>query len=271
MVHFFDGITSLMQMSVFFLLGLLAFPSMMVDILVPAILIALFLTFISRPLAVSLLLKPQGCSNRQIALVSWSGLRGASSIVFAIMATVSPAYLKNDLFHIVFCVVLLSIAVQGTLLPLVAHKLGMVDPTADALRSFNDYQEVQDVQFVRLRISENHPWLGKQLRELTLPPDMLIVSIQHGGKVVIPHGADTLHLGDRLVITAPAFHDNQKIDLRETILPSDHEWCERALREIELPHGVLVVLTKHEGIVTVPHGDTVLYAGDTVVMTEVHV
>lgn len=269
MVHFFDGITSLMQMSVFFLLGLLAFPSMMADILLPAVLIALFLTFISRPLAVTLLLKPQGCSNRQIALVSWAGLRGASSIVFAIMATVSPAYLKNDLFHIVFCVVLLSIAFQGTLLPLVARKLDMIDPSADVLRTFNDYQEEQEVQFVRLRISEKHPWLGKQLWELTLPPEMLIVSIQRGNKIVIPNGSDTLDLGDRLVITAPAFRDNQKIDLREMILTADHDWCGHALRDIDLPRGTLIVLSKHGGTSIVPRGDTVLTAGDTVVMTEI--
>lgn len=269
MVHFFDGITSLMQMSVFFLLGLLAFPSMMADTLFPAILIALFLTFLSRPLAVLLLMKPQKCSNKQIALVSWAGLRGASSIVFAIMATVSQPLLQIDLFHIVFCVVLLSIAFQGTLLPFVARKLKMIDPSADVLRTFNDYQESQDVQFVRLRISEKHPWLGKQLWELTLPPEMLIVSILRGNKIVIPNGSDALDLGDRLVITAPAFRDNQKIDLREMVLPPDHDWCGHALREIDLPRGTLIVLTRHEGTAIVPRGDTVLQAGDTVVMTEV--
>ena len=268
LVHFFDGITSLMQISVFFLLGLLAFPSMMAGILRPALLIALFLTFIARPAAVALLLRPFGCSGRQIALVSWAGLRGAASIVFAIMATVSPAYLKNDLFHIVFCVVLLSIAVQGSLLPAVARRLHMIDPSADVLRTFNDYQEEQSIQFIRLQISENHPWLGLRLRELTLPPEMLVVSIQRGRKLFIPDGSAKLHLGDKLVITAPAFRDNQKIDLRELILPPDHEWCGRALRDIDLPRGTLIVLSKREGAAVIPRGDTVLQASDTVVLTE---
>ena len=268
LVHFFDGITSLMQMSVFFLLGLLAFPSMMPGILLPALLIALFLTFIARPAAVTLLLRPFGCSGRQIVLVSWAGLRGAASIVFAIMATVSPAYLKNDLFHIVFCVVLLSIAVQGSLLPPVARRLGMIDPSADVLRTFNDYQEEQSVQFIRLQITEHHPWLGCHPRELTLPPEMLVVSIQRGRRLFIPDGSASLQLGDKLVITAPAFRDNQRIDLRELILPPDHEWCGRALRDIDLPRGTLIVLSKRADTVIVPRGDTVLLAGDTVVLTE---
>lgn len=58
LVHFFDGMTSLMQMLIFFLLGLLSFPSKLPQIAVPALMIALFLTFIARPLAVGLTLTP---------------------------------------------------------------------------------------------------------------------------------------------------------------------------------------------------------------------
>ena len=52
LVHFFDGVTGLAQMLIFFLLGLLAFPSQMPQVLLPAIAIALFLTFVARPAAV---------------------------------------------------------------------------------------------------------------------------------------------------------------------------------------------------------------------------
>ncbi|MGN0290945.1 MAG: potassium/proton antiporter, partial [Lachnospiraceae bacterium] len=52
MIPFFDGVTGLAQIMIFFLLGLLAFPHKMPAILPAAILIALFLTFIARPIAV---------------------------------------------------------------------------------------------------------------------------------------------------------------------------------------------------------------------------
>lgn len=64
MVHFFDGFTSLMQMLIFFLLGLLATPAHIPQILIPAIVIALLLTFIVRPLAVAVCLIPLRCSLR---------------------------------------------------------------------------------------------------------------------------------------------------------------------------------------------------------------
>ena len=66
LVHFFDGVTNLFQMVVFFLLGLLAFPTQVIDYLGPAILVALFLTFVARPLAVAALLTPFKVSFKEI-------------------------------------------------------------------------------------------------------------------------------------------------------------------------------------------------------------
>jgi cell volume regulation protein A len=90
LVHFFDGATAIMQMLLFFTLGLLSFPSRLAAVAPLALLIALFLTFVARPAAVFALLTPFGCKPRQQLLVSWAGMRGAASIVFAIMAYVSP-------------------------------------------------------------------------------------------------------------------------------------------------------------------------------------
>ena len=114
LINFFDGLTGLVQIYIFFILGLLAFPSQMPQIIGVALAITVFLTLIVRPVSVFAILKPFGCSLNQIALVSFAGIRGASAIVFAIMATVNPAYLKNDIFHIVFCIVLFSIDRKST-------------------------------------------------------------------------------------------------------------------------------------------------------------
>lgn len=149
LVHFFDGITGLMQMLIFFLLGLLAYPSQLPKILPIALAIAVFLTFVARPVSVFAILMPFRCPVKQQLLVSWAGLRGAASIVFAIMATVSPAYTKNDLFHIVIFIVLFSISIQGTLLGLVAKKLDMIDENGNVMKTFSDYSDEMPVEFVK--------------------------------------------------------------------------------------------------------------------------
>ena len=52
LMHFFDGITALCQVVIFFLIGFLSFPHKIPEIILPAVLITIFLTFAARPLAV---------------------------------------------------------------------------------------------------------------------------------------------------------------------------------------------------------------------------
>ena len=117
LVHFFDAVTGIAQMMIFFLLGLLVTPSELPETFLPALLIMLFLTFIARPLAAGILLAPMGSGLRQIGVVSWAGLRGVASIVFAIYAVLGEIELHYNLFNLVFCIVILSLGIQGTLLP----------------------------------------------------------------------------------------------------------------------------------------------------------
>ena len=85
LVSFFDAITSLMQIVIFFMLGMLAIPLNLLHSLLPAMIIFVFLTLVARPLAVCGVLAPfNKYPFRQLGLLSFVGLRGAASIVFAI-------------------------------------------------------------------------------------------------------------------------------------------------------------------------------------------
>ncbi len=119
-VVFLNGTTGVCQIAVFFLLGLLCTPSQLVYSIVPAISVFLCLTLISRPLAVALFGGKSPVRDR--IFISFCGLRGASSIVFAIMATVSGIETGHNIFNIVFCVCLMSMTIQGTLLPAAAKR-----------------------------------------------------------------------------------------------------------------------------------------------------
>ncbi len=266
MVHFFDGTTGLMQMLIFFLLGLLAFPSQFPSILLPSIAIALFLTIVARPLAVFAVLAPAKCSIRQQLLVSFSGLRGAASIVFAIMAVSSEAYTKNDVFHIVFFIVLLSISFQGTLIPFAAKKLNMIDKEANVLKTFNDYIEEVDVQFIKFSITANHPWLGKLLREIELPPDSLLVMLIRNNHALIPTGNTKLKENDVAVLSAPAFQDKLDLKLYELKITADSVWQGKKISEFSPSPDQLVLLIKRQGKNIIPRGHTVIQANDLLVI-----
>lgn len=269
-VHFFDGITGLMQILIFFLLGLLSSPSQMPSIIIPAVLIALALTLVIRPLSVFLIGIPFKAPVNQSALISFSGLRGATSIVFAIIATVSDAYTKNDIFHIVFCVVLLSIGIQGTLLPFISKKLNMIDNDENVLKTFTDYSNETDIQFIKLNINENHTWKNKKISDINLPPETLIVMILRNGKTVVPRGNTTIIENDVLVLSALKFdinanNRNEQITLSEEEITPFHEWAGHTIAEV-MPKNILAVMIKRNGKCLIPKGNSQIMCGDILVI-----
>ena len=271
LVNFFDGLTSLMQMFIFFMLGLLSFPSKILAVCVPGLLIAVFLTFVARPLAVALILTPLRAKPQQQLLTAWAGLRGAASIVFAIMATRSGAVLSHDLFHIVFCVVLVSILFQGSLLPFCAKKLHMIDESRDILTTFTDYSDETDVHFIDIPVSEGHPWIGLTVKDLNLPPGTLLVFLNHPGeKSTVPNGDTVLREGDVLVLGATAYAGKDDIHLTQIHVDDTHTWRDKRLCEIRLPKNSLIILVRRGGQTIIPNGDTKVLSGDELVCNTVH-
>lgn len=125
---FQDGLTWLFQIVMFLLLGLLATPSDFGRIAVQGIVVALFLIFVARPVAVWLCLLPFRFSREETAFVSWVGLRGAVSILLAILPMIAAIPVGQAFFNIAFIVVLTSLIVQGWTIRPVARRLGLVVP-----------------------------------------------------------------------------------------------------------------------------------------------
>lgn len=266
-VHFFDGVTSLMQLMVFFLLGLLCTPSNMIRVALPALGIAVFLTFLARPLVVTILLTPFRAKYRQQLLVSWAGLRGATSAIFALTAVAEGAVLAHDLFHLVFGVVLFSIALQGTLLPLVAKKLHMIDETEDVLKTFTDYTEQRELQLLCLSLEAENNWIGAAVRDLTLPPETMLATILRGSENITPHGDTVLLEGDVAVLAAGSCKQKiHSVQLCELEITKEHKWNGKTLSELALPPEELVILIRRGKESVIPQGDTQICTNDILVM-----
>ena len=268
LVHFFDVVTDVAQVLIFFLLGLLVTPVELPSVLLPALAIMVFLTFLARPAVVSVLMLPFRPSPAQVGVVSWAGLRGVASIVFAIMAVLQGAETRYNLFNLVFCIVLLSISLQGSLLPRVSAKLHMIDHTADVSKTFNDYQEESDIDFIKIHLDKNHPWNGKTLKELPLPSDLLVVMIARREETIVPNGSTVLLPGDLLVLAARAFEDRENLFLQEIVVEKGHKWVGRSLRQIPTRSDTLIVMIKRGNETIIPGGSTILQAGDTLVIAQ---
>lgn len=126
--RFQDGMTWLAQIVMFLVLGLLATPSQFPAILLPAILLGLFLVFVARPLAVWACLLPFDFTQRETGFIAWVGLRGAVSILLAILPILGGLEDGQTFFNVAFLVVMISLVVQGWTIKPVARRLGLIIP-----------------------------------------------------------------------------------------------------------------------------------------------
>lgn len=266
LVHFFDGITGLMQMMIFFLLGLLSTPSELPGLLGLSVAVMAFLTLVARPLAVAVLLYPFGCSINQILLVSWCGLRGAASIVFAIMAIIHPAYSESAIYHVVFCIVLISISLQGSLIPKVSEKLSMIDTESNVLKTFNDYSEDPDIQFIKLSLMPSHPWVMRRVKNVLFPPECLLILILRNGQRIIPNGNTLLEADDILVLSARGLDQTYDIELEENVLEKGHEWIAKRVQDISLTDKQLIIMIQRNHKIIIPQGKTLLKEDDVLIL-----
>lgn len=261
----FDVITEVCQMAIFFLLGLLVQPSRLHLVVLPAIIVFAFLTLVARPLSTFLVLRPFGASLAKIGITAGAGLRGAASVVFALYVVTSGAqmWLPFNIFDLVFVVVLLSLVVQGSLLPALARALDMIDANANVMRTFNDFQEESDLSLIKIKVDPTHPWIGRALRDVPTPRDLIVVLIlRHGNERVVPGGDTVIEAGDLLVYAAPTFEARDDFKLREVHVGEHHRWAGKLLRELPDTSRIVIVMLKRGDQSIIPNGDTRIEAGD---------
>ena len=200
-LHFFDGMTWLMQLVMFLMLGLLARPSTMLPMILPALLIGLFMMLIARPVSVFLCLLPfRGLSVRAKAFTSWVGLKGAGPILFALCPVVAGVEGASDMFNIVFLITLFSLLLQGMTLSPVARMLRLSYEEDPQVETFG-MEVPEEMGLLRDHtVTEEDLRQGTTLRDLGLPHGIRVMMVRRGDSYLVPHGSMPLEVGDRLVI-----------------------------------------------------------------------
>jgi cell volume regulation protein A len=202
LIRFHDGMAWLMQIAMFLTLGLQVFPSHLAPVAGAALLISFFLMFVARPVSVFLSLAFSRMPLRSKLMVSWVGLRGAVPIILATFPLLAGVPNAELYFNVVFFIVLTSVLLQGTTLPVVAKWLGVrapLPPRRDYPLEFVPGRKTTS-EMVEVEVPEDSEVIGRQLVDLGLPKSALIVLLSRNDAFLVPRGSTVLQPGDRMLV-----------------------------------------------------------------------
>lgn len=168
------------------MLGVLVFPSQLVDVVIPGLIVACVLVFVARPIAVFVRIGWMRYKWRELVLTAWVRLRGAVPIMLATFPFVAGYPDGEFIFDIVFFVVLVSAAVQGISISTVAGWLGLRQAAPETTSVAEDVP-IGDInnELVEVRVTDELHIAGRQLQEIT-PSHGLITSIIRGNGCSFP-------------------------------------------------------------------------------------
>jgi cell volume regulation protein A len=205
LMRFHDAIAWVSQIAMFVVLGLLVYPSELVEVTGRGLLIAVALIVVARPTAVLLTLWPLRVPLAERTLIAWVGLRGAAPIILATFPLMEGIPHADLIFNTVFFIVLTSVLLQGTTIPLVARWLGVSAPLATPspwpLEVGSAAAPGAELQEVTVATGSRAD--GRAVVDLGLPAGTMIVLVEHEGHFDVPTGATRLLAGDRLLILGP--------------------------------------------------------------------
>src|SRR5579872_1134220 len=223
-VTFLDAATWLAQIVMFVLLGLLVSPQRLVTSIGPAVIVALVLMLVARPLAVFLCLAPFRFNWREKIFIAWTGLRGAVAIFLAsipMLVGISKAYLY---FDVAFVIVVISLLLQGWTLAPAARRLHVALPRADRgpRRVELDLPGQLEQQLVGYPVRPKSLYFRRGLIPSWSKP-ALVIRDEH---ILSPVEADPVRPGDYVYLLAPPEKaealDRFFVDMSPSTAPDPH-------------------------------------------------
>jgi cell volume regulation protein A len=171
--------------------------------LVVALVLAVVVALVVRPLLVGALLLPLDLTGGERTFVLWSGLKGAVPILLGTYLLTAKVDDGQRLYAVVVVVVAFSVVVQGSLVPFVARRSGVpmrtVEPEPWALgMRFRD----EPTGMHRFHVAAGAPADGTSLEDLPLGEDAWISLVSRAGALVAVRGDLVLAAGDEVLLLA---------------------------------------------------------------------
>ena len=147
-----------------------------------------------------------------------------------------------------------------------AKKLNMIDENEDVMKTFSDYSDEVPVQFIRFKMTEEHPWTGREVKDIVNPPETILVLIERGDERIVPNGSTRVEPGDYVVLSAKSPGDIEGIRLSEKTIREGSKWIDKPIRKLPNTDDRLIIMINRGGRILIPNGDTVIRLDDVLVI-----
>ena len=209
-IAFHQGLSWVSQISLFFLLGLLVFPSQLGDVAAEALLLSAALMFVARPLAAVVASALAPFDMRERLMLGWAGLRGAIPIWLATFPVIAGVEGADQIFNAIFFVVVTSTLIQGATFEPLAQRLGLTSTEPALPRPLIETGIIRPLGGETLvwRVATGDAAVGHTIKDLGLPREALVNLIIRGETAIPPRGSTEIEAGDELhVVVRSEQHD----------------------------------------------------------------
>jgi cell volume regulation protein A len=199
-----DALAWLAQIGMFLILGLLVFPSRLLEVAPTGLGLAILLAFVARPLVAALCLVWFRYPSREVAYIGWVGLRGAVPIVLATYPVLVGAPGADRIFHVVFFIVVANALVPGATVAWVTRRLGLQKAEAPAPQAVLAIESRLPLEgeLLSFYVDEALVVTGASLRDLDFPEGSSVTLIVRGNRLIPPRGSTVLQVGDHVYVLA---------------------------------------------------------------------
>ena len=138
------------------------------------------------------------------------------------------------------------------------------------MKSLSEYANNTDLNFITIRLTKGHEWIGRKVSETALPQGIRLALVVQGDEVIVPRGDTVLVENENLILAAEGYDNEHDLKLSEKYIEADSDWRDVAIKDLDISRQTTIVSIRRRNRLVIPKGSTVLKQGDKVLLYSKH-